>query len=139
MPPPPEVRIPLENETLMKVYQPALGESLDSIPEEYKIVFHGFANVGNCESYYLITHHGIHYCDKERVGLLKMRYVPRFFDLDPVDSVQVEARPDLHSAYLRFFGDGKTLLTMWFKDELSAFRSMSAEDEAMRFAKAFGA
>jgi hypothetical protein len=30
------------------------------------------------------------------------------------------------------------LLSMWFKDELSAFRSMSAEEEAMRFARAYG-
>lgn len=30
-------------------------------------------------------------------------------------------------------------LVMWFQDELSAFRKMSAEQEAMRFANAYGA
>lgn len=133
---PPEVRIPLENETMMKVYQPALGESLDAIPEEYKILFHGFAHVGNCVSYYLITHSGIHYCDQEKIGLFKKRYVPRFFDLDPVETLDVEIRGT--NAYIRFMGGGKTLLTMWFQDELSAFRRLSAEGEAMRFAEKYG-
>ena len=36
-------------------------------------------------------------------------------------------------------GGGKMLFVMWFQDELSAFRKMSAEGEAMRFASAFGA
>ena len=75
---PPEVRIPIENETMMKVYQPALGESLDLIPEEYKVMFHGLPNVGNRDSYYVITHAGVHYCETEKLGLFKKRYVPRF-------------------------------------------------------------
>jgi hypothetical protein len=136
MPVPPEVRIPIENETLMKVYQPALGESLDAIPEEHKVLFHGFAHVGNCESYYIITHAGIHYCDQERLGLFKKRYVPRYFSLDSVETIDVETRPG--SAYIRFFKDGRMALVMWFQDELSSFRGMSAEDEAMRFANKFG-
>ena len=136
---PPEVRRPIESETMMKIYQPALGETLDSIPEEYKIVFHGFAHVGNCDSYYLITHHGIHYCEKEKLGLFKSRYVARFFSLDDVENVEVETRPDIGSAYLRFFVDGRQRLVMWFKDDLSAFRQMSAEAEAMRFANAYSA
>ncbi len=134
---PPEVRIPLESETMMQVYQPALGQSLDSIPEEYRIVFHGFAHVGNCDSYYLITHHGIHYCEEEKVGFLKKRYVPRFFDLDPVETVDVETRPDIGAAYLRFRVEGQQRLVIWFKDYLSVFRDMTAEDEAMRFADAY--
>ena len=43
------------------------------------------------------------------------------------------------NAYIRFIGGDKMLLSMWFKDELSAFRAMSAEEEAMnRFARAYG-
>ena len=84
---------------MMKVYQPALSESLDSIPEEYKIVFHGFAHVGNCDSYYLITHHGIDYCGKEKAGFLKSRYVPRFFDLDPASRTSKSRRDqDRHTS-----------------------------------------
>lgn len=134
---PPEVRVPLENETMMKVYQPALGQSLDAIRDGQTIKFHGFAHVGNCDSYYLITLDGIHYCDQEKAGFLKKVYVPRFFSLDPVESLDVESRGG--NTYVRFMGGGKMLLSMWFQDELSAFRKMSAEDEAMRFANAYGA
>jgi hypothetical protein len=136
MPVPPEVRIPLENERMMMSFQPALGESLDSIPEEHRIVFHGFANIGNCDSYYLITHHDIHYCETEKIGLFKKRYVPRTFDLTAVETIGVDTGPG--SAYVRFFIQNKMVLVMWFQDELSAFRQMSAEQEAMRFADAYG-
>jgi hypothetical protein len=50
VPVPPEVRIPLENETMMQGFQPALSQSLDAIPDGSKLLFHGFANVGNCEA-----------------------------------------------------------------------------------------
>jgi len=36
-------------------------------------------------------------------------------------------------------GGGELLLSMWFTDDLSSFRKMSAEDEAMQFANAYGA
>ena len=86
-------------------------------------MFHGFANVGNCDSYYLITHHGIHYCETEKLGLFKKTLRASLFDLDPVDNISVDTRPG--SAYVRFFSQGKMVLVMWFMDELSAFRKMS--------------
>lgn len=137
---PPEVRIPLENETMMKVYEPALGQSLDAIRDGEELIFHGFAEVDNCESYYLVTHQGVYYCSQEKAGLFKRRYVPRFTDLGPVENVDVEIRDDRGWAFLRFMGgDGKVVLSMWFKDELSQpFRKMSAKEEAMRFATKFG-
>lgn len=134
---PPEVRIPIENETYMKVFQPALGESLDAIPDGVRIVQHGFANVGNCDSYYLITHGAVYYCEQERAGLMKKHYVSRITDISDVENLDAETRPG--SAYLRFLDSrGHVLLNMWFKDELSAFRQMSAEEELMRFAQEFG-
>jgi hypothetical protein len=124
-------------ERAMRPIQPALGESLDAILDGQTIKFDGFAHVGNCVSYYLITLDGIHYCDQEKAGLLKKRYVPRFFSLDTVESLDVESRGP--NTYVRFIGGGRMLLSMWFSDEVSAFRRMSAEDEAMRFANAYGA
>jgi hypothetical protein len=112
----------LENEKMMMIFQPALSESLDAIPDWQAIVFHGFAYIGNCETYYLITHQGIYYCTEERVGFMKKRYVPQFFDLDPVVQLQVDSRPDRGSTYLRFLSDDEMLLSMWFKDHLSVFR-----------------
>ncbi len=70
-------------------------------------MFHGFAHVGNCDNYYLITRHGIHYCDQERIGLFKKQHVSRFFALEPVESIDVETRPDIGSAYIGFLGGGK--------------------------------
>jgi hypothetical protein len=129
-------RTRIENETLMQVYQPALTASLDAIGDQ-PIRFDGFANIGNCESYYLITTQGIHYCELERAGALKKQYVPRFFDLEPVEKLDVESRGP--NTYLRFMGGGKMLLVMWFNDETSmAFRNMPAEREAMAFAEAYG-
>jgi hypothetical protein len=75
---PPEVRVPIENEGMMKHYQPALGESLDSIREGESISLYGVASVGNCQGYYLITDRGVHYCDSEKAGLFKKTYVSRF-------------------------------------------------------------
>lgn len=131
-----QVRIPIENETMMKVFQPAVSQSMDAIPDGSKILFHGFANIGNCDSSYFITYHGIYYCEQERRGLLKKKYVPRFFDLDRVEKVGMDDLRD--QAYVRFFGEGKMLLVMWFKPELSAFRRMTAEEEAMRFVEKYG-
>lgn len=129
-------RTRIENETLMQVYQPALTTSLDAIGDQ-RIRFDGFANIGNCESYYLITTQGIHYCEQEKAGALKKHYVPRFFDLGPVESLDVETKGP--NTYLRFMGGGKMLLVMWFNDETSmAFRNMPAEREAMAFAEAYG-
>ncbi|TAN10762.1 MAG: hypothetical protein EPN45_06240 [Rhizobiaceae bacterium] len=136
---PPEVRIPLENEKMMMIYQPALGESLDAIMDGEALLFHGFAEVNGSESYYLVTHRGVYYCTKEKLGLFKSHYVPQFTDLGPAEDVQVEIRDDRGWAFLRFVDEnGKMVLRMWFKDELSGpFRKMSAEDEAMRFATKF--
>jgi hypothetical protein len=134
----PQDRARLENETMMTVYQPALGESLDAIRDGQAIKFDGFANVGNCVSYYIITLEGIHYCEQEKIGLLKKRYASRFFSLDPVESLDIESRGE--NTYLRFMGEGGMLLCMSFTDEDSrGFRGMSAEDEAMQFARAYSA
>ncbi len=134
---PSEVRIPIENERMMKLYQPALGESLDAILEGEKILLQGFAHVGNSVSYYLLTHRGLYYCESERAGFLKKRYASRFLDLGPAAGADLEFPGHLpHYAYLRFRDErGKVMISVWFQDELS--RS-SAHEEAQRMADVFG-
>lgn len=134
----PQERAKVEGNRFLAVYQPALDESLEAINEVQKIRAWGVADIGNCESYYLITTAGVHYCEKEKAGAFKKRYAPRFVSLDPVEQLDIESRGS--NTYLRFVGGGKTHLTMWFKDEISqAVHRCSAEDEAMDFARQYGA
>lgn len=102
----------------MMLYQPALGESLDSIEEGESILLHGFANVGNCVGYYLITNRGVHYCDSEKTGLFKKAYVSRFFPKSEMASASIDQISGPHAAYLRIFDeDDNMVLVLWFDEE----------------------
>ena len=115
---PPEVRIPLENERMMMLYQPALGQSLDSIVDGESILLHGFANVGNCSGYYLVTNLGVHYCDSEKAGLFKKVYASRFFPKSRMTKGIIDQIAGPSNAYLRVYDENnKMALVMWFDEE----------------------
>jgi hypothetical protein len=115
---PPEVRIPLESQTMMKLYQPALGKSLDSIADGESILVYGFANVGNCSGYYLITNLGVHYCDQEKAGMFKKVYANRFFPKSRMTKGVIDQISGPTNAYLRVYDESnKMALVMWFDEE----------------------
>jgi hypothetical protein len=114
---PPEVRVPIENQRMM-LYQPALGESLDSFEEGENLLLHGIASVGNCEGYYLITNRGVHYCDSEKVGLFKKKYVSRFYPRSQMAEAIIDQIAGPRNAYLRIYDEyGKMNLVFWFNEE----------------------
>ena len=115
---PPEVRVPLESERMMMLYQPALGESLDSFEKGERLLLHGLANVGNCDGYYLITDRGVHYCDSEKMGLFKKRYVSRFYPRSQMAKGIIDQIAGPHAAYLRIYDEnGRMNLVFWFNEE----------------------
>lgn len=134
---PPEVRIPLENEAMMRLYQPALGEGLDSFEDGERLLLHGLANVGNCDGYYLITDRGVRYCDSEKTGLFKKTYVGRFFPKSRMARAIIDQAGPPQYAYLRIFDeDDNMALVIWVQDE---FSETPALHQAEMAAKALGA
>jgi hypothetical protein len=115
---PPEVRIPIENQRMMQLYQPALGQSLDSIEDGETILLHGFAHVGNCSGYYLITDRGVHYCDSQKTGLFKKTYVSQFFPRARMARAIIDQVAGPQNAYLRIYDkENKMALVIWFDEE----------------------
>lgn len=115
---PPEVRRPIESQRMMMLYQPAVGQSLDSIGEDEEILLYGFASVGNCSGYYFITNLGVHYCDSEKVGFLKKRYVSRFYPKARMARAIIDQIAGPHQAYLRIYDQDDTMaLVFWFDEE----------------------
>jgi hypothetical protein len=116
---PQQVRVPLEDDDMMHLYQPALGESLDVIEKTgERILLHGLAHVGNCDGYYLITDQGVHYCDSEKMGFLKKRYVSRFYPRAHMAHAVVDQIAGPRNAYLRIFEDDDSMnLVFWFNEE----------------------
>lgn len=113
----PEVRVAIENDGMMKRYQPALGESLDLFDGSERILVHGLASVGNCQGYYFITDRGIHYCDSEKAGLFKRTYISRFFPRSQVTAWTINGVKPVR-AYLCLYGqDGQEVLVMKFDDQ----------------------
>lgn len=112
----PEVRVLIENDGMMKRYQPALGESLDLFDGSERILVQGLASVGNCQGYYFITDRGVHYYDSEKSGLFKRTYISRFFPRSQVTVWTINGvRPGC--AYLRIYGqDDQVALVMKFDD-----------------------
>lgn len=115
---PPEVRGPIESQRMMMLYQPALGDSLDSIEDGERILLHGYANVGNCDGYYLITDRAVHYCDSEKAGVFKKRYVSRSYPRSSMARAILDQISGPHNAYLRIYDrDDKMALVFWFNEE----------------------
>lgn len=134
---PPEVRTPIENEGMMRLYQPALGESLDAIEPGEEILLHGLAHVGNCEGYYLITNRGVHYCDSEKAGLFKKRYVSRFYPRSKMAKAHIDQISGPQNAYLRIYDNENNMsLVFWFNEE--PWQDMPCLVHAERVARALG-
>jgi len=111
----PEIPAPIEREGLMKRYQPALDESLESLEPGESVLLEGIASVGNCQGYYLITDRGVHYCDSKKVGLFKTTYIARFFPRSEMTRATVERIAGPVSAYLDIYDhDGELALVMKF-------------------------
>lgn len=135
---PPEVRRPLENQRMMMLYQPALRESLDSIVEGERILMHGFAHVGNCSGYYLITNLGVHYCDQEKAGMFKKVYASRFFPSSRMTKAIVDQVGGPAFAYVRIYDeDNNMALVMMFDEEPWQDRPCLAQAEAAATALGF--
>jgi hypothetical protein len=134
---PPEVRIPLESQQLMRLYQPALGQSLDAFTEAEKLLLHGYGNVGNCAGYYLITNLGVHYCDSEKAGLFKRRYVNRFFPRSRMVRAIIDQIAGPHLAFLRIYDhESRMVLVMQFDEE--PWQDRPCLDQAEQAAHALG-
>jgi hypothetical protein len=115
---PPEVRRPIESERMMQLYQPAIGQSLDSIEDGETVLLHGYAHVGNCYGYYLITDRGVHYCDSQKTGLFKKTYVSRFFPKSQMTRAVIDQIAGPQFAYLRIYDkQSKMALVLWFDEE----------------------
>jgi hypothetical protein len=134
---PPEVRLPIESERMMQLYQPALGESLDSIEEGESILLRGFASPGNCSGYYLITNLGIHYCDTEKAGLFKKIYASRFFPKSRMSRGIIDQIAGPSFAYLRIYDENnKMALVIKFDEE--PWQDVACLEQAEAAARALG-
>jgi hypothetical protein len=131
------LRAVVANDRMMQIYQPAVDQTLDRLGEGEQLYQRGFANVGNCDGYYLLTNRGIHYCDRVKSGFLSKRYESRFFTRDEISHAILDQIAGPQYAYLRLYDQqGKMALVMWFQDEMS--KEGSAIAEAHRAGGALG-
>lgn len=121
---------------MFSIYQPALDESLGSFEAGERLLLEGLANVGNCDGYYLITDRGIHYCDSEKAGMFRKRYVARFFPKNAAARAVIDQIGPPQYSYLRIYNDsGKMAIVMQFEDE---FSDAPSRVQAERAARALG-
>lgn len=137
MPTAPAIHAEIKSNRMLSLYQPALDESLEALADGESLLLYGLANVGNCDGYYFITDRGVHYCEKEKSGAFKKRYVARLFSKEQMASAVVDQMGPPQFAYLRIFDENKKmLLVMMFQDEFSdspALHQAEAAAQALGF------
>jgi hypothetical protein len=137
MPASPMVRGILEHDRMLMLMPAAAREMLEQMTPEEEILLRGVAHVGRDLGYFVVTQRGIHYTDREKVGLFKKREFAGFIARDDLGHVDVEQFRNLPTyAYLRLHGPtGERVGSVWFEDE---FGDESAEAQAYRMAAALG-
>lgn len=104
----------------MSLYEPAISETLDAIADDEEVREYGFANVGNCDGYFVVTDRGVHYCESEKAGFMKKRYASRFYPRSDMRRAVIDQISGPSNAYLRIFDQNdKMSMVMWFQAELS--------------------
>lgn len=123
---------------MFSMWSTARAQILEGMERDEDILLRGTAHVGNEIGYYVVTQRGVHYTDREKVGLFKKREVSGFIDRVDIAFLHVEQFRNLPEyAYLRFEGtSGKRIASVWFEDELG---DEPAEVQAQRMADALGA
>jgi hypothetical protein len=111
---------------------------LERMEPDENILLRGVANIGRSMGYYVVSERGVHYTDREKVGLLRKREVSGFIACEDIASMYVEQFRNLPEyAYLRIYGhSGECIASIWFEDE---FGDEPAEMQAHRMANALGA
>lgn len=139
MPAPEALRREVKAERMMSIYQPAVDETLDAMADDEQVFDRGYAHVGDAVGYYFITDRGIHYCDSEKVGMFKKRFVSRFYPQSEIASASIDDMGQPTSAYLRIRNpEGKQSLVMWFEDELNDIPAYAQAQRAGRALEATG-